>query len=116
MRNEISTLHAHSNKDGLSELEGVEGLAEEAGVLPVGHAAAGRTHGLRQDHVGRQFVAAPFQKLQRAARVRRIDSAREQAPRLHHLMAGIMHRRRCVVAGSYQRKFVREFRVQRKNL
>ena len=42
-----------------AEDEGVEAFAEEAGVLAVGHVAAGRAHGLGQDHVAGKLVALP---------------------------------------------------------
>ena len=80
------------------------------------HVPARRPHRLRQDDVRRQLIYAPFQKLERTARVRRVDAAREQASRLHHLMPRVMHRRRRVIHAAHERKLVRELRDARENL
>ena len=72
--------------------------------------AAGRPHRLRQDDVRGQFVAAAFQKLQRAARVRRVDAAGEKPARLHHLVPGVVHRRGGVIDAAHERKLVRDLR------
>ena len=56
-----------------------------------------------------------FQKLERAARVRRVDAAREEPAGLHHLMPGVMHRRGRVIDAAHERELVRDLRVQRKD-
>ena len=91
-------------------------LAEETGVLAVRQIAAGRPHRLRQDDVRRQFGFAAFQIFQRATGVRRVDAAGEQPAGLHHLMAGVVHRRRRVINTAHERKLVRDLGLQRKNL
>ena len=95
--------------------ERVVGLAEKAGVLAVRHVAAGRAHRLGQDDVRGQFVAAALEIFERAAGVRRVDAAGEQPAGLHHLMAGVVHRGRRVVAAAHERKLVGELRVQRED-
>ena len=62
-------------------------------------------------------VAAPaFEKLQRAARVRRDDAAGEEPARLHHLVAGVVDRRRSVINGADERELIGDLRVAWENL
>ena len=88
---------------------------QKAGVLPVRQITAGRSHWFGQDDVRRQLISAAFEKFQRAARMRRVDATSEQTPRLHHLMAGIVHRGGRVIDRADERELVRHFGVQRKH-
>ena len=113
-RQQIGHLEILGRRIGI-EHERIVGLAEEAGILAVRQIAAGRPHRLGQDDVRRQFAAPAFQKLQRAPGVRRIDAAGEEPPGLHHLVPGIVHRRRRVIHAAHQRKLVRQLRHVRED-
>ena len=91
-------------------------LAEVAGGLAVRQVAAGAADRPRQQHVGRHLAALALEIRQHAAGVRMLDAAGEQPARLHHLMAGVVNRRRRVVDGADQRKLVGVLGHLRKDL
>ncbi len=88
------------------ERERVVGFAEEAAGLAVGQVAAAATHQLGQHDERRQVGLAAAQVGDRRADVRRIDAAGEQPARLHHLPAGVVHRRAAVMNRPHQRELV----------
>ena len=92
------------------------GFSEEPGVLAVRQVAAGGSHRLGEDHMGRQITAAALQVGGDAAGVRRVDSTGEQAARLHHLVTGVVNRRGGVVAAADDRELVAVLGVTRQNL
>ena len=57
-------------------------------------------------HVRRQVAATPAKITEHAAGVRRIDPAREEPPRLHHLVARVVNGRCRVIATAYDRELV----------
>src|SRR6185295_9077224 len=66
--------------------------------------------------MGRQFVAPSFEKFKRATGVWGVDAAGEQPARLHHLVAGVMHRCGGMITGSNEGELVSQFCVQREYL
>lgn len=96
--------------------EGIIRLAEEARVLTVRHVATGGAHRLGENDVGRQIAAAALEELQSTADVRGIHATGEKTARLHHLVPGVMHGSRSVVAGAHEAELVRDLRVHRQDL
>ena len=110
-RQQVGHLEIFPGRIGV-EHERIKPFAEETGVLAVRQVAAGRAHRLGKDDVSGQFVAPPLEVLQSATGVRGVDPAGEEPAGLHHLMAGVMHRRRVVITTADQRELVRDLRVQ----
>ena len=94
----------------------VVSLAEKPCRIAMGKIAAELPDDIGQQHVRRHIAACSLFKPQHGAIVGRLKAALEEASRLHHLAAGVVHCRSGVINRAKQGEFVRVLRHPGKDL
>ena len=94
----------------------IVGFAQKAARLAIGQVSAPTAHGFREDHMGGQVRASSEQEPRDASSMGRVDPTLELPTGLHDLPTGIVHRRAAMETGPYEREFVGDLRMLRKNL